>query len=85
VAALVVGGGLRYLTNRYGGTIERAGTVFAGLDEGSRPAAPSDATGGVDAPAPQADRDDGSLSWPALGAARTSGDVAAQKRAQLRP
>jgi hypothetical protein len=52
LVALVVGGGLRYLTNRYGGTIERVGTVFAGLDEGSRPAAPSDATGGGGAPVP---------------------------------
>jgi LCP family protein required for cell wall assembly len=39
--ALVVSGGLWYLTDRYGGNIDRVGNVFAGLDEGSRPAAAS--------------------------------------------
>ncbi|MCW2677403.1 MAG: Cell envelope-related transcriptional attenuator, partial [Modestobacter sp.] len=41
VLALVIGGGLWFLTNRYGGNISRVGDVFAGLDEGARPAAPS--------------------------------------------
>jgi LCP family protein required for cell wall assembly len=40
VLALIVGGGLWLLTDRYGGNISRVGDVFAGLDENSRPAAP---------------------------------------------
>jgi LCP family protein required for cell wall assembly len=36
--AMLAGGGLWFLTNRYGGNIDRAGDVFAGLEEGSRPA-----------------------------------------------
>jgi LCP family protein required for cell wall assembly len=41
VLALVIGGGLWVLTTRYGGNVARVGDVFAGLDEGARPAAPS--------------------------------------------
>jgi len=43
VLALVVGGGLWFLTDRYGGNLDRAGNVFGGLEEGARPAAPSPA------------------------------------------
>ncbi|SDY66755.1 transcriptional attenuator, LytR family [Modestobacter sp. DSM 44400] len=43
VLALVAGGGLWFLTNRYGGNINRVGNVFAGLDDVSRPAAASPA------------------------------------------
>ncbi|MGY2078749.1 LCP family protein [Modestobacter sp. SYSU DS0657] len=45
VVALVVGGGFWYLTNRYAGNVDRVGDVFAGIDEGSRPAAPSPTAG----------------------------------------
>ncbi|MCW2682654.1 MAG: Cell envelope-related transcriptional attenuator [Blastococcus sp.] len=45
VLALVAGGGLWYLTDRYAGNIERVGDVFAGLDEGSRPAPAAGASG----------------------------------------
>jgi LCP family protein required for cell wall assembly len=38
VLAVVIGGGLWFLTNRYGGNINRVSDVFAGLDEGARPA-----------------------------------------------
>ena len=38
VLAVVIGGGLWFLTNRYGGNINRVSDVFAGLDEGKRPA-----------------------------------------------
>ena len=41
VLALVIGGGLWFVGNRYGGNIDRVGNVFDGLSEGSRPAAPS--------------------------------------------
>jgi LCP family protein required for cell wall assembly len=41
VLALAVGGGAYFLTNRYGGNIDRVGDVFAGLSEQSRPAAPT--------------------------------------------
>ncbi|WP_254781884.1 LCP family protein [Modestobacter sp. DSM 44400] len=41
VLALVVGGGLWFLSSRYGGNIDRVGDVFAGIDAGSRPAAAS--------------------------------------------
>jgi LCP family protein required for cell wall assembly len=44
VLAVAVGGGLWFVSNRYGGNIERVGQVFDGLDERSRPAAAS-ATG----------------------------------------
>jgi LCP family protein required for cell wall assembly len=36
--ALVAGGGLWFLTNRYAGNIDRVTDVFAGLDEKTRPA-----------------------------------------------
>jgi LCP family protein required for cell wall assembly len=38
VLALLVGGGFWFLTNRYGGNIDRVANAFAGLDEGARPA-----------------------------------------------
>ena len=38
VLALVAGGGLWFLTNRYAGNINRVSDVFSGLDEGARPA-----------------------------------------------
>lgn len=38
VLALVAAGGLWYLTDRYGGNIERVGDVFADLDDATRPA-----------------------------------------------
>jgi LCP family protein required for cell wall assembly len=38
VLALLVGGGLWYLTDRYAGNIDRVSDVFADLDEQSRPA-----------------------------------------------
>jgi LCP family protein required for cell wall assembly len=49
VLALVVGGGAWFLTNRYGGNIERVGDVFAGLQEDSRPAAASPPAGSASA------------------------------------
>jgi LCP family protein required for cell wall assembly len=44
VLALLVGGGAWYLADRYGGNVARVQDVFAGLDEGSRPAPASPAT-----------------------------------------
>jgi LCP family protein required for cell wall assembly len=38
VLALVIGGGLWFLTNRWGGNINRVSDVFAGLDQAARPA-----------------------------------------------
>jgi LCP family protein required for cell wall assembly len=38
VLALVIGGGLWFLTNRWGGNINRVSDVFAGLDQSARPA-----------------------------------------------
>jgi len=38
VLALLVGGGLWYLTDRYAGNVDRVADVFADLDEGARPA-----------------------------------------------
>ena len=38
VLALVIGGGLWFLTNRYVGNINRVANVFSGLDEQARPA-----------------------------------------------
>jgi LCP family protein required for cell wall assembly len=38
VLALVVGGGLWFLTNRYAGNIDRVGDVFTGIEEEVRPA-----------------------------------------------
>jgi LCP family protein required for cell wall assembly len=49
VVALVVVGGLWFLTNRYGGNIDRVGDVFAGLEDGARPA-PATAPEGGDVP-----------------------------------
>ncbi|MCZ2825570.1 MULTISPECIES: LCP family protein [unclassified Modestobacter] len=51
VLALVVGVGLWFVGNRYGGNIERVGNVFAELEEDSRPAPASP----VDQPAATAD------------------------------
>jgi LCP family protein required for cell wall assembly len=45
VLAVLVGGGVWYLTERYAGNVDRVGDVFAGLDEGARPAAPSQTAG----------------------------------------
>jgi len=50
VLVLAIGGGAWFLVNRYGGNIERVGDVFAGLDEGSRPA-PTSPTGTAQADA----------------------------------
>ncbi|MGY1856603.1 LCP family protein [Modestobacter sp. SYSU DS0290] len=41
VLALIVGGGFWFFLNRYGGNVDRVGNVFAGIEEQSRPAAPS--------------------------------------------
>jgi LCP family protein required for cell wall assembly len=41
VVAVVIGGGLWFVTNRYGGNIDRVGNVFDGLDDSTRPAAAS--------------------------------------------
>src|SRR3954463_5466250 len=38
VLALVIGGGLWFLTNRYAGNIDRVAGVFSGLEERPRPA-----------------------------------------------
>jgi LCP family protein required for cell wall assembly len=38
VLALIIGGGLWFLTSRWGGNIDRVSHVFSGLDEGDRPA-----------------------------------------------
>src|SRR4051812_34049605 len=38
VLALLVGGSLWFLTDRYAGNVDRVADVFAGLDEGARPA-----------------------------------------------
>src|SRR4051794_121962 len=38
VLALVIGGGLWFLTSRWGGNIDRVADVFGNLDQGSRPA-----------------------------------------------
>ncbi|TFV60110.1 UNVERIFIED_ORG: LytR family transcriptional regulator [Bacillus sp. AZ43] len=38
VLALVVGGGLWFLTDRYAGNVDRVADVFEGLDESARPA-----------------------------------------------
>src|SRR5688572_14907204 len=38
VLAVLVGGGLWFLTDRYAGNIDRVADVFDGLDEGTRPA-----------------------------------------------
>src|SRR3954471_19203117 len=38
VLALVIGGGLWFLTNRYAGNIDRVANVFSSLDDEARPA-----------------------------------------------
>src|SRR5687767_5437627 len=38
VLAVAIGGGLWYLSDRWGGNIDRISDAFAGLDENSRPA-----------------------------------------------
>src|SRR3954468_7028151 len=38
VLALLIGGGLWFLTNRYAGNIDRVANVFSGIDEQTRPA-----------------------------------------------
>jgi LCP family protein required for cell wall assembly len=43
VLALVIGGGLWFVTERYAGNLHRLGDVFQGLDQTARPAAPSPA------------------------------------------
>jgi LCP family protein required for cell wall assembly len=43
VLALVIGGGLWFVTERWAGNIDRVPGVFAGLDEEARPAAPTPA------------------------------------------
>ena len=50
VLALVVGGGLWFLTNRYGGNIDRVADVFGSLDESQRPAPATPAQGANEAP-----------------------------------
>lgn len=50
VLAVLLAGGTWYLTNRYGGNIDRVGDVFAGMDEGSRPAPATPAQGASEAP-----------------------------------
>src|SRR5947208_17107229 len=50
VLAMVVGGGLWFLTERYAGNIHRIGDVFAGLDQSARPAAPKPAQSEAAAP-----------------------------------
>jgi LCP family protein required for cell wall assembly len=44
--AILVGGGLWFLADRYGGNVARVGDVFAGLDEQARPPEPSPVAGG---------------------------------------
>jgi LCP family protein required for cell wall assembly len=48
--ALVIGGGLWFLTNRYGGNIDRVTDVFSELDENSRPAPPTPVEAAADQP-----------------------------------
>src|SRR3954463_913447 len=50
VLALVIGGGLWFLTNRYAGNIDRVSNVFSGLDEQTRPAPATPATPASAAP-----------------------------------
>lgn len=45
VLALLVGGGLWFLTDRYGGSIDRVADVFTDLDEDARPAPATPAEG----------------------------------------
>src|ERR1700712_5226408 len=45
VLALIIGGGLWFLTNRYGGNIARVSDVFGTLDQKARPAESSPVKG----------------------------------------
>ena len=61
VLAVVIGGGLWFLTDRYAGNIDRVADVFAGLDENSRPAP---ATPAVSAPRSAGDLSPGGVGHP---------------------
>jgi LCP family protein required for cell wall assembly len=50
VLAVAIGGGLWYLSDRWGGNIDRISDAFAGLDEESRPAPATAAVSAPDAP-----------------------------------
>ena len=50
VLALVAAGGLWYLTDRYGGNIDRVGDVFSDIDDSSRPAPATPAQAAGDEP-----------------------------------
>jgi LCP family protein required for cell wall assembly len=50
VLAVVIGGGLWYLNDRWGGNIDRISDAFAGLDENSRPAPATPAVSAPEAP-----------------------------------
>jgi LCP family protein required for cell wall assembly len=50
VLAVLIGGGLWFLTERYAGNIDRIGDVFDGLDEDARPAPPTPAEESSDDP-----------------------------------
>jgi LCP family protein required for cell wall assembly len=50
VLALVIGGGIWFLTDRWAGNIDRVGDVFADLDEGSRPAPATPAESAAEEP-----------------------------------
>jgi LCP family protein required for cell wall assembly len=50
VLALLIGGGLWFLTERYAGNIDRIGDVFDGLDQDSRPAPATPAESASDDP-----------------------------------
>ena len=91
VLALLVGGGFWFLTNRYGGNIDRVANAFAGLDEDARPApaTPVEQTGeppvtfllvGSDTRGHTADGEDPDGRSDAIMIARFSGD---RRHAQL--
>jgi LCP family protein required for cell wall assembly len=50
VLAVVLGGGLWFLSDRWGGNIDRINNVFTGLDEDSRPTPPTPAISASDQP-----------------------------------
>jgi LCP family protein required for cell wall assembly len=50
VLAVVIGGGVWFLTERYAGNIDRVAGVFGNLDESARPAPATPATGGGEEP-----------------------------------
>jgi LCP family protein required for cell wall assembly len=50
VLAVAIGGGLWYLSDRWGGNIDRISDAFAGLDENSRPAPATPAVSAPEAP-----------------------------------